>query len=991
VTAALECLRHVGIDWSAHPTEVDARREYERIWSLLGDRTIEDLVDLPLMQDPEARATLDLLTSLGLPALYTDKNLYALSACMAVNLSLEHGNSEGSPLNYVITAMIAGPRFGHYAEGYRFGKLACDLLERRGLRYFGARTYTAFAIVVPWTRPFREGIDPSRRAFQMAKDHGDPAYAALSSRGLSSILLALGHPLDQFELEAQDALEFVQRYGFFLDRLSAPIALARTLRGRITKFGSLDDEGFTERSFEERITRQPSRAFLECFYWIRKLQARFFAGDYASAFEAAEQVEAWYATSPALSLFPLEKAECHFYAGLCRAARCEPVGPDSYATHREALGTHERHLRAWAANCPQNFGDRAALVGAEIARIEGRPLDAMDLYERAITSARTSGFVHNEALAYERASAFYRARGFEQIADTYLRSARACYALWGADGKVRQLDGLYPGLNEDRPVSGSTSTFTASVEGLDLATVIRVSQAVSSEIVLDQLLDTVMRTAMEHAGADRALLFLLQGDQLHVRAEATTDGTTVAVRTVNESNSSVAAPESLLRYVVRTHEQIIVGEASMRDSFATDAYFRELHAGSVACLPLLKQGALVGVLYLENRLASHVFTAARLKLLEVLASQAAVALENTRLYRDLEQREAKIRRLVDANILGVCIWTLEGALVEGNEAFLRMVDYGRDDLVSGRLSWIDLTPGEWREHDERAVTDLRTTGTVQPYEKELLRRDGTRVPVLVGSALFEEGGHAGVAFVLDLSGQKHAEAEVISERTRIARELHDTLLQSFHGVMFRFQAAANVLPDRPLEAKQQLEIALKQGTHAIREGRDAIQGLRTSTPVTNDLAVTLSTLGQELATTSITDAHTKAAALDLTIHGTPRTLSPIIEDDIHRIGNEALRNAFRHARAGRIEVEIRYDDRQFQLRVRDDGQGIDAAVMNGHQVGHFGLPGMRERAELIGGQFEVWSETGMGTEVALTIPAAAVYATPRSRRHFWPFVGRMPS
>src|SRR5262249_10252293 len=154
---------------------------------------------------------------------------------------------------------------------------------------------------------------------------------------LSTILLALGHPLDQFEREAQDALEFVQRYGFFLDRLSAPIALARTLRGRTTKFGSLDDGEFTERSFEERITGQPSPAFLARYYSLRKLQARFFAGDYESAIEAVGKVETWYAKSPALSLFPLEKAEYHFYAALSRAAQCEPTGPDPYAKYREAL------------------------------------------------------------------------------------------------------------------------------------------------------------------------------------------------------------------------------------------------------------------------------------------------------------------------------------------------------------------------------------------------------------------------------------------------------------------------------------------------------------------------------------------------------------------------------------------------------------------------------------------------------------------------------
>jgi signal transduction histidine kinase/ligand-binding sensor domain-containing protein len=230
--------------------------------------------------------------------------------------------------------------------------------------------------------------------------------------------------------------------------------------------------------------------------------------------------------------------------------------------------------------------------------------------------------------------------------------------------------------------------------------------------------------------------------------------------------------------------------------------------------------------------------------------------------------------------------------------------------------------------------------------------------------------------------------ERVSERTRIARDLHDTLLQSFHGVVFRFQAAANVLPDRPSEAKQQLDAALKEATHAIREGRDAVQGLRASTTDANDLAVALSSFGEQLAATRMTDTHAETPGLDVAIHGTPRTLRPIVRDDVYRIASEALRNAFRHARARRIELEIRYDDRQFALRIRDDGQGIDAAVLDGDRAGHFGLPGMRERAELIGGRFEVWSESGMGTEVALTIPAAAVYAIPRTRRHVWSFLRR---
>jgi PAS domain S-box-containing protein len=773
VAVALECLRHVGIDWSAHPTEDEARREYERIWVLLGDRTIEDLVDLPLIQDPEARATLDLLTGLVLPALYTDSNLFALSACMAVNLSLKHGNSEGSLLNYVATAMVAGPRFGHYVEGYRFGKLACDLLERHGLTYFGARTYTAFAIVVPWTRPLSEGIDPSRRAFQMAKDHGDPGYAAFASRGLSTILLAQGHPLDQVEREAQDALEFVERYGFFLDRLSAPIALARTLRGRTAKFGSLDDGRFTERAFEERITGQPSRVFLEGFYWIRKLQARFFAGDYVSAMEAAERVETWYATSPALAFFPAEKGECHLYAGLTRAARCEPLGPDPYAKHQEALREHGEQLRAWAVNCPQNSEDRAALLGAEIARIEGRPLDAMNLYERAITSARANGFVHNEALAYELAARLYAARGFDEFAQLYFGNARQCYLRWGANGKVRQLDQLHPRPGPDQDVPAPTGSIEAPVEQLDLATVIEVSQALSGEMVVEKLIDRFMRAAIEHAGAERALLVSVRGEELRTSAEAAVRGDQVTVEVrQHPACDAVALPDSLIRYSMRARDSVILDDAMSRNPFSADPYIVKYRVRSVLCLPLINQGKLIAILYLENNLTPHVFTTGRVTVLKVLASQAAISLENTGLYRALADREGKIRRLVDANIIGIYIADREGRILEANDAFLRILGYEREDLLSGRVRWTELSPPEWREIDRRTWAELKSTGTLQPFEKEYFRKDGSRVPVLVGAAVFKEGGDEGLAFVLDLTERKRAE-EALRESERSLRSAID--------------------------------------------------------------------------------------------------------------------------------------------------------------------------------------------------------------------------
>jgi signal transduction histidine kinase len=223
--------------------------------------------------------------------------------------------------------------------------------------------------------------------------------------------------------------------------------------------------------------------------------------------------------------------------------------------------------------------------------------------------------------------------------------------------------------------------------------------------------------------------------------------------------------------------------------------------------------------------------------------------------------------------------------------------------------------------------------------------------------------------------------ERVSERTRIARDLHDTLLQSFHGVLLRFQGAYNLFPTRPDEAQKTLASAIDEAAQAITEGRYAIQGLRSSTVVTNDLARAISTLGEVLRTSETSQ---DSAVFHVEVEGTPRELHPILRDEVYRIAGEALRNAFQHAQAQRIEVEIRYDKRRFRLQVRDDGKGIDPKLLNeGGRPGHYGLRGMRERAKLLGGKLAVWSELDSGTELELRIPASHAYEGSSVPRRSW--------
>jgi PAS domain S-box-containing protein len=360
---------------------------------------------------------------------------------------------------------------------------------------------------------------------------------------------------------------------------------------------------------------------------------------------------------------------------------------------------------------------------AEIARIEGRELDAERLYEQAVRSARTNGFIHNEAVAYELAARFYVARGFQEFARMYLVNARDGYLRWGAHGKVRQLDRLYPQLTAPEG-RGHEATLGSAARQLDVASVVKASQTVSSEIVLPKLIERLMTIALENAGANRGLLILPVGDDHLIQAEARATGDQVQVVLCQKSITGITCPESLVRYVVRAHESVILDDASRPNLFSEDDYLRGRQAKSILCIPLIKQGRSMGLIYLENTLTAHAFTRDRIAILELLAAQAAISLENTRLYSDLREREAKVRRLFDSNIIGIYIWDFQGRIIDANDAFLDIVGYSREDLISGRLSYPGLTPPEWNDVSERARAVVRTTGTANVFEKSTCAKTG---------------------------------------------------------------------------------------------------------------------------------------------------------------------------------------------------------------------------------------------------------------------------
>jgi PAS domain S-box-containing protein len=765
VDSALTCLRMFDIDLPACPTWEQVRAEYETVWQTLNGRPIESLIDLPMMTDPELLAALHVLSVVQPASAWTDFQLYCLLVCRMAKVGMQHGTSGASAHAYASLGFILGPFFYRYDEGYRFAKLACDLVEKHGFITYQTGIYFAMGTVAFWTQPIDSAIDFMRITLRSAIENGELAYACFAMVQSVTGLLVRNDPLEAVWRESEMALEFANKakFGDAVDIVRSQQRFIAAMRGRTATFSTFSDAQFDEAAFEAQLSGGRMTMMI-CWYWILKLKSRYLSGDYAEALAAADKAK------PLLSgaAIKLQVLDYFYYSALTVAALHENATAVEENRWRELLKAHRERLREWAENYPPTFVDKYALLSAEIARIEGRDADAMRLYEHAIQSARENGFVQNEGTAHEVAARFYAARGAESIAHACLRNARYCYLRWGADGKLRQLDRLYPQLTTPdghRPAA----TIGSPVQQLDVASVVKASQAVSSEIVLSKLIERLMTIALENAGADRGLLILPAEVDHLIQAEAHAAGDQIEVLLGEKLITGTICPESLIRYVIRTRESVILDDASRATLFSEDDYLRGRTAKSMLCLPLIKQGGLTGLLYLENTLTSHAFTPDRIAILELLAAQAAISLENTRLYSDLREREAKVRRLVDSNIIGIFIWDFDGHVLEANDEFLRILGYDRDDLVAGRVRWTDLTPPELRDVDAQLVEEHKMSGRLPPFEKEYFRKDGSRVPVLIGVATFEEGGNQGVAFVLDLTERKEAE-ENLRESERRYRE-----------------------------------------------------------------------------------------------------------------------------------------------------------------------------------------------------------------------------
>ncbi|QRK08232.1 AAA family ATPase [Archangium violaceum] len=657
LTCLLKCLNVLGMPLSRHPTWEEAMAAHEEVWALLGNRSIESLIDLPPMTDPDMKLVMSVLAMLFGPAYFSDNHLLIINLSRVVSLTLRHGITEAALVGICWFGVTTGAFFKRYREGEALGMLACEFVDRYNLSDRRSRVVYGLLVSCYWARPLPAVHEITLRCFQHALQEGDLLNAGFLCSTLIQNRLAMGNNLEEVYLESVAHGEFLSRTGILdpMDMLLCCQAYVQQMRGHSLAFSTLSRDGFDTRAFEARLT--PDRmALMRCIYWIIKLQSCFMCGAHEEAREAADTA-AELVWSMIGGIFLREYG---LYRALTLAACFEKATPREQQRLLEDIRRHQQQLAEWAENCPENFHAHERLVSAELARLEGRPDEATRAYEEAIRSARENGATHYMGLACELAANYWHTRQAPIVAHAFAREAHAAYKQWGALGKVQHLESQWPHLAfSESPKDAQTTSSTNSTR-IDALTIVKAQQAVSSEIVLEKLVTTLLGAAIENAGAQRGALLL-------------PDGETLSVAAISDASPDGELPWTLLAYVRRTREHVLIGDASKPHPFSSDEYLKRGGSRSVLCLPLLRQEQFSGALYLENNLATNAFSPARLALLGHIASQAAISIENARLYADVQRARMELRQANDALEQRV-----EERTRELQQAQARLVDTARE-------------------------------------------------------------------------------------------------------------------------------------------------------------------------------------------------------------------------------------------------------------------------------------------------------------------------
>jgi predicted ATPase/signal transduction histidine kinase/CheY-like chemotaxis protein/tRNA A-37 threonylcarbamoyl transferase component Bud32 len=619
---------------------------------------IEDLENMPRMTDPYQMAALRILVTVSSAAIIAQPTIASQFLLTMINLCIQHGNSPLAACAYAFYGQQLGGVLGDIDAGYHAGKIALKLLELFQANELKSKVYAPFnGFIRHWKEHIRETITPLIEAILNGLATGNIEYSSYGAFHYSSHIFLIGKDLEFVEKQQKsysDLMLNLKQY-FVSYYIKIWHQLTLNLQGLAADKYRLIGDSFDEVTMLPLLRKAKNIMSLFAAY-LAKLILSYLLKDYISAIENASLAAEYEVSVKGLATVGLH----NFYYSLALLAQYPHVSKEEQQQYLSIVASNQEKMQKWAFHAPANYQHKYYLVEAEKARILGLSLEAMELYDRAIQGAKEQAYLQEEALANELAAEFYFLWGRAKVAIDYLSDSYYNYVSWGATVKTIDLETRYPQIlsqmaqqkNTGTKVLDTTkSTNRDSYGFLDLATLMKASQALSEEIVLDKLLTKLMQIVMENAGAESGFLLLEESGQLLIKATAKGKSIKVNIEQSTPVNSSNQLPLSIINYVTRTQEHILLNNASIEQKFTTDAYISLHNPKSVLCTPIVNQGKFIGILYLENNLTTGAFTPERLEVLQLLSSQAAISLENARLYNDLEDYNRTLEEKVKERTL----------------------------------------------------------------------------------------------------------------------------------------------------------------------------------------------------------------------------------------------------------------------------------------------------------------------------------------------------
>ncbi|MEH2147316.1 trifunctional serine/threonine-protein kinase/ATP-binding protein/sensor histidine kinase [Nostoc sp.] len=777
IEAGLKGLSIMGMDLPVTSGEQQAfiETELQELKAKLQTVCIADLFDLPEMTNPDNKVCMGLLADVWAAAyMGGDQHLSCLAPLLMIGLSLKYGNAESSGFAYCLYGMNLANQ-GSYQTAYEFGTLALKLDRHFNSTQFIFKTNNIFAHTInPYNQHLKTNLALSQQSFQICQETGNIVFGVWAVSFLIWAMLIKGDRLFEVYAETEKYLSYVQQvndpnmlYAFTLQR-----QFLLSLQDISKNTDLLDDCNREDIPYIEVWRQKNNFEHGINWYCFLKIQLSYLYGRYTDAVKAAEEAEKTLASNS--GFFPI--IQYHFYYPLSLIALYPNATLENKKQYWEIIREHQQTQKNWAHNCPKNFLHRYLLLSAEMARISGKYMDAIESYDRAIAKARENEYLNEEALANELAAKFYLEWGKERIAQEYLINAYYCYTHWGAKAKVDDLEQRYPQLlapilhqmrsrSDSERVSllmpsqtitniNSIATLHPSISKsvtsssntsiiLDLATVLKASQTLSSEIELDKLLTKLLQVVIENAGADKCALLLLKEGRLVIEATAKVGQQSTVLQSIFVEDS-VDVPHSLIYAVKRNLQPTVIFDITMYPALIADPYIMLQQPKSLLCTPILYQGKLLGILYLENNLTTGAFSSDRVEILNLLCTQAAISLENARLYQqaqdtleNLGQTEQFLRLIID-NIPQSVFWKDRNSVYLGcNQKFAETSGIGVPENVIGKtdydFSWTSEESDWYVKCDRRIMesgqAELNIIETLQQADGKQIWSNTNKIPL----------------------------------------------------------------------------------------------------------------------------------------------------------------------------------------------------------------------------------------------------------------------